>query len=68
MEKAFIVFFITVIILASERAGTAIGEAKIITNRVQPYIESHIISLAYITCSFTTFQGVRYTKDDYYGR
>jgi hypothetical protein len=68
MEKAFIVLFITVIILASERAGTAIGEAKIITSRVLPYIKSHFITLAYITYSFTKYQGVRCIKDDYYGR
>ena len=68
MENTFIVFFIKVIIFASEGAGTATGEAKIITICVLPYIKNHLITVTYLTCFFTIYKGVRYTKDDYYGR
>jgi len=68
MENTFIVFFIKVIIFASERAGTATGEAKLIAIRVLPCIKSYLIAVAYLTCFFTIYKGVRHTKDDYYGR
>jgi len=68
MEKAFIVLFIKVIIFVSEGAGTATGEAKIIAIRILPCIKSHLITVIYLTCFFTIYKGVRYTKDDYYGR
>ena len=68
MEKAFIALFIKVIIFASEGAGTATGEAKIITICILSCIKSHLITVIYLTCFFTIYKGVRYTKDDYYGR
>jgi len=68
MEKAFIALFIKVIIFASEGAGTATGETKIIAIRILPCIKSHLIIVTCLTCFFTKYQGVRYTKDDYYGR
>lgn len=68
MKKAFIADFVEEIIFASEGAGTATGEAKIISS---PMLLGNVLNLStksLLPCSFTTYKGVIKLKDDYYER
>lgn len=67
-ESYLFVFFSLISIFASEGAGTATGEAKILFNSFNDGTEIYLFVSDQHLDSFTTGQGVKYKKDENHGR